>query len=214
MNRRSKRRRRCCARRASRPVAVALIHSYADSRQREASGRADSAGVATGRLRHLLDRYPSGNPRVRAHQHRCSECVRRAHREALYRRARTRCAAVGVTGSLQIMTSNGGVMTVESATRRPAYITESGPAAGVIACARMARALGLDNVISFDMGGTTAKAAMIEGRRACEDHRVRSGLGHQPVEQAREGWRLPDQAAVHRCFGDRRGRRLDCHSGP
>src|SRR6202035_2452193 len=58
--------------------------------------------------------------------------------------------AIGVTGALQIMQSNGGVMTVEAAVRRPAYITESGPAAGVIACARLARALGLENVISLD----------------------------------------------------------------
>jgi N-methylhydantoinase A len=85
---------------------------------------------------------------------------------------------IGVKGSLQIMTSNGGVMTVESATRRPAYITESGPAAGVIACARMARSLGLDNVISFDMGGTTAKAAMIEGGEPAKttEYEVGSGI--------------------------------------
>lgn len=70
--------------------------------------------------------------------------------------------AVGISAPLQIMQSNGGVMSLSSARRKPAAIVESGPAAGVIACARLAEALGIANVISFDMGGTTAKSAMIE----------------------------------------------------
>src|SRR5213079_3235951 len=49
------------------------------------------------------------------------------------------------------------------AVRRPVYALESGPAAGVIAAAALARTLGHENVISFDMGGTTAKASLIEG---------------------------------------------------
>jgi len=70
--------------------------------------------------------------------------------------------ATGIEAPLQIMQSNGGVMSLEGVLRKPAAIVESGPAAGVIACARLAEALGIDNAISFDMGGTTAKSAMIE----------------------------------------------------
>jgi N-methylhydantoinase A len=61
-----------------------------------------------------------------------------------------------------IMQSNGGIMTSHAARRRPAYMIESGPAAGVLAAARLASETGLDQVLSFDMGGTTAKACLIE----------------------------------------------------
>jgi len=63
---------------------------------------------------------------------------------------------------LLIMQSNGGIMTAQAARRRPVYMIESGPAAGVLAAARLASETGLDQVLSFDMGGTTAKACLIE----------------------------------------------------
>jgi N-methylhydantoinase A len=63
---------------------------------------------------------------------------------------------------LLIMQSNGGIMSALAARRKPAYMIESGPAAGVLAAARLAREAGLDKVLSFDMGGTTAKACLIE----------------------------------------------------
>ena len=63
---------------------------------------------------------------------------------------------------LLIMQSNGGIMTSHAARRRPAYMIESGPAAGVLAAARLVAETGQDAVLSFDMGGTTAKACLIE----------------------------------------------------
>ena len=59
------------------------------------------------------------------------------------------------------MRSNGGVMTPEVATERPVAMMESGPVGGIIASARVGPALGFQNVISFDMGGTTAKASLV-----------------------------------------------------
>jgi len=70
-------------------------------------------------------------------------------------------AKVGFRGNLSIMRSNGGVMTPEVATDRPVAMMESGPVGGIIASARVGQALGFPNVISFDMGGTTAKASLI-----------------------------------------------------
>ena len=70
--------------------------------------------------------------------------------------------ARGIEAPLEVVQSAGGTMSPATALRRPAYLVESGPAAGVIACAHLARATGRVNVISFDMGGTTAKAAMLE----------------------------------------------------
>jgi len=63
---------------------------------------------------------------------------------------------------LLIMQSNGGIMSTQAARRRPIYMIESGPAAGVLAAARLASETGLNQVLSFDMGGTTAKACLIE----------------------------------------------------
>ena len=67
----------------------------------------------------------------------------------------------GFRGALSIMRSNGGVMTPEIATERPVAMMESGPVGGIIASAQVGQALGLGNVISFDMGGTTAKASLV-----------------------------------------------------
>jgi N-methylhydantoinase A len=64
-----------------------------------------------------------------------------------------------------IMLSSGGVIGAEVAGRNPVRMIESGPAAGALAAAYFAERLGLDRLLSFDMGGTTAKACLIEGRK-------------------------------------------------
>jgi N-methylhydantoinase A len=64
---------------------------------------------------------------------------------------------------LHVMGSSGGVFDIKEALRMPAAAVESGPAAGVIAAALAGRQLGRPNLISFDMGGTTAKASVIVG---------------------------------------------------
>jgi N-methylhydantoinase A len=66
---------------------------------------------------------------------------------------------------IYVMSSNGGSITLDSASRLPVTMIESGPAAGVIAAANIARMAGHENVISFDMGGTTAKAGLVENSR-------------------------------------------------
>lgn len=73
-------------------------------------------------------------------------------------------AAVASLGlpELHVMGSSGGLFRVQEALRMPAMVVESGPAAGVIAAGLLGRQLGRDNLISFDMGGTTAKASLIE----------------------------------------------------
>ena len=67
--------------------------------------------------------------------------------------------------ALHVMGSNGGVLDVVEALRMPAAAVESGPAAGVIAAQRLGDQIGRANLISFDMGGTTAKASLIENGR-------------------------------------------------
>ncbi|HEU5367870.1 MAG TPA: hydantoinase/oxoprolinase family protein, partial [Ktedonobacterales bacterium] len=63
--------------------------------------------------------------------------------------------------ALFIMQSNGGVSSVAQVMARPATIIESGPASGAIAAAHLGRLLGIERMLSFDMGGTTAKAGTI-----------------------------------------------------
>jgi N-methylhydantoinase A len=63
---------------------------------------------------------------------------------------------------LLLMTSGGGITTVETAIRYPVRLIESGPAAGAIFAGCIARQHGLDQVLSFDMGGTTAKICLID----------------------------------------------------
>jgi N-methylhydantoinase A len=64
-----------------------------------------------------------------------------------------------------LMTSGGGITTVETAIRFPVRLVESGPAGGAIFAACIARQHGLDHVVSFDMGGTTAKICFIDQGR-------------------------------------------------
>jgi N-methylhydantoinase A len=71
-------------------------------------------------------------------------------------------AGRGFRGQLLITQSNGGAFSLAAAASKPVHTIESGPAAGAIGCASLARALGADRLISFDMGGTTAKCAIVE----------------------------------------------------
>ena len=76
-----------------------------------------------------------------------------------------RLASAGVRGRLLVMQSSGGMLSAEAALERPAQIVECGPAAGVIGARHLGSQLGYDNIITFDMGGTTAKASLIERGR-------------------------------------------------
>jgi N-methylhydantoinase A len=70
--------------------------------------------------------------------------------------------ARGVRAPLLIMQSNGGLMSAAAAAAKPMHIVESGPAAGVVGAQALGRVSGIDHLITFDMGGTTAKAGIIE----------------------------------------------------
>jgi len=69
---------------------------------------------------------------------------------------------LGVPGPFYIMLSSGGIATPDTAKRAPIRLVESGPAAGALAAARLARRAGESRMLSFDMGGTTAKACVID----------------------------------------------------
>jgi N-methylhydantoinase A len=101
------------------------------------------------------------------------------------RRLADEMQATGIAGPVFLMLSGGGLTTIDTACRFPIRLVESGPAGGAIFSATIARQCGIANVLSFDMGGTTAKICLIdEGRpqtaRAFEIARVgrfRKGSG-------------------------------------
>ena len=76
-------------------------------------------------------------------------------------RLRDRLRGIGVGGGLFIMQSNGGLCEAETGGRYPVRLIESGPAAGALAAAHYGALLGHKDLLSFDMGGTTAKACVI-----------------------------------------------------
>jgi len=86
--------------------------------------------------------------------------------------------AAGFSGPLLVMQSSGGILDAEAVGEVPARIVECGPAAGVIGAAHAAARCGYRDLITFDMGGTTAKASLIEGGRITrtDEYEVGSGI--------------------------------------
>ena len=83
--------------------------------------------------------------------------------------------SIGFSGELFVMLSGGGVTTIEDAKEFPVRLIESGPAAGAMAAAFTARQIGESRMISFDMGGTTAKMCLIEDGRPHLKHDFEAG---------------------------------------
>jgi N-methylhydantoinase A len=143
-------------------VAVCFLHSYANPEHERAAGAIVAAslpGAYVALSHEILREY-------REFERTSTTAVNAyigprvgGYVESL----RSNLGAIGFAGELSIMRSNGGVMTPEIATRRPVAMMESGPVGGIIAAARVGAALGLPDVISFDMGGTTAKASLVRG---------------------------------------------------
>ena len=75
--------------------------------------------------------------------------------------ALTKLKDAGITSTFQLLSSSGGLVDIEAARSKPIVSVESGPAAGVVGAAEVAKILGYRNVLSLDMGGTTAKAGCI-----------------------------------------------------
>ncbi len=86
--------------------------------------------------------------------------------------------AAGIPARLLLMQSNGGLTTDVAAAERPMNIVESGPAGGVVGAQALARVKDLDKIITFDMGGTTAKASMVEHGEVSARPGIRGRRGH------------------------------------
>src|SRR5262245_18233504 len=142
-------------------VAVCLIHAYANP----AHERAVAASIRERLPKGYLTLSSDVLPEIREFE-RTSTTVANAYvmpvLDSYLSTLETGLGAFEIKAPLLTMQSNGGVMPAARARARPVQLIESGPAAGVIGAAAMARRLGIANVISLDMGGTTTKASVIE----------------------------------------------------
>ncbi|MCB1387893.1 MAG: hydantoinase/oxoprolinase family protein [Rhodobacteraceae bacterium] len=157
-------------------VAISFLHSYANP-EHEARAFARLAERLPGVY---LTRSTEVLPEIREYE-RTSTVVVNAYLGPVVKRyllsLERRLAGAGLTAPLSIVQSSGGAMSARAAAETPAAIIESGPAAGVIAAANLGRAAGYAEIITFDMGGTTAKAAMIEGGEPTRTTEYEVGAG-------------------------------------
>ena len=100
-------------------------------------------------------------------------------------------ASRSIPARLEIMTSSGGVMPADEIARRAVLSIESGPAAGVIASRHLGQVCGYSDIISFDMGGTTAKASVIRGGEPDITHQFRVGADASGAGKVGEPVRIP-----------------------
>lgn len=143
-------------------VAVSLLHSYVNSAHEEETGEILSRCLGSDVPVMLSSRIL---PEIREYERTSTAVVSAYVAPAVARylsRLEDRLVAAGIRAPLRIVQSSGGAMSRENAIASPAHLLESGPAAGVIASTRTLARAGIADAISFDMGGTTAKAAMIE----------------------------------------------------
>lgn len=101
-------------------------------------------------------------------------------------------AELGFRGRLYIMTSSGGTVTPATARRFPVRMLESGPSAGILMSAAVGRVLGLPDLLAFDMGGTTAKGALIRDGQPQKKYEMEVARVHE----FKRGSGLPVQTAV------------------
>jgi N-methylhydantoinase A len=141
-------------------VAICFLHSYAHPEHEAEAGRVAAAERPD--LYVTTSQAVSGEFRE---YERTSTAVANAYVGPLVSTyladLRDSLSREGFSGPLLITQSNGGVMAADQAMRQPIRTTESGPAAGVNGAAWLGRELGIDSLIAFDMGGTTAKACVV-----------------------------------------------------
>lgn len=104
----------------------------------------------------------------------------------------TKLHGLGLDGTLYVMLSGGGITTVRQAREFPIRLIESGPAAGAMAATYYGILTGEQNLISFDMGGTTAKMCLIDGDRPERSHEFEAGR----VRRFKKGSGIPLKVSV------------------
>ena len=142
-------------------VAVGFLHSYVD-----ASHENQVRDVLARRLPNVMVSLSSEvSPQMREYE-RFNTTIANAYIKPLMKsylgRLEQRLASEGVACSIFLMHSGGGIISLDNAAEFPVRLVESGPAGGAVFAANIAARYGLEKVLSFDMGGTTAKICLIK----------------------------------------------------
>jgi N-methylhydantoinase A len=156
---------------AKRPqaVAVCLLHAYANPEHERRVGEMVRRRMSEAYVALSSEVWPEFQEYERAATTVLSAYVG-PMMSAYVGRLGHELSGAGARSALQIMQSSGAVMTAPMAARKAAYSLESGPAAGVIATAHLGRICNLPNLISFDMGGTTAKVGLVRDGKPTITH--------------------------------------------
>ena len=143
-------------------LAVCFLHAYANPAHERAIGAAIAERFQDLSISLSSDIAPEMREYLRASTTVANAYVRPLA-EIYLERLEQALRAEGIPGGLFLMLSNGGLTHVSEAKRAPVQLLESGPAAGALAGAWFGRNAGLERVLAFDMGGTTAKLALVDG---------------------------------------------------
>ena len=163
-------------------VAVCLLHAYINPDHERMVGEILSEVFPEA----IVSLSSDVAPEIREYYRASTTVINAAIRPVVARylqNIEARLREAGLNAELLVMQSSGGVFTFAAACEKPVFMVESGPAAGVIAAAYLGSTLGYPNVLSFDMGGTTAKAGLIQDGtpRVTKDYEVgataQSGAG-------------------------------------
>ena len=170
-------------------VAVCLLHSYANPEHEQYIARMLAEKAPGVNLTISSDLLPEMKEYERTST-TVINCYVRPVVESYLTLLTDGLVEMGVRVPLTVMQSNGGLATAEIAKERPVYCIESGPAAGVVGAYHFGKQLGMPNLMTLDMGGTTAKASIIEdgemlqapeyevGGEISVGHRLLRGSGH------------------------------------
>jgi N-methylhydantoinase A len=141
-------------------VAVCYLHSYANPQHERRTGELLAQALPD----HYVSLSVDVLPQKREYERTSTTVINsyvgppvQAYLESLMRTLR----GAEVAGRLLVMQSNGGILDADTVITRPAQVIECGPAAGVVGAGHVARHSGFDNIITLDMGGTTAKASIV-----------------------------------------------------
>ncbi len=143
-------------------AAVGLLHSYANPAHERRVG--EILRTALPGLRVTLSSEVC--PEIREYERQSTACANayvQPRMSGYLIRLESELRDLGLECPLLLMTSGGGLTTLDNATRFPIRLVESGPAGGAILATEIARECGSANAVSFDMGGTTAKICLIDG---------------------------------------------------
>jgi len=144
-------------------IAIGLIHSYVN----DAHEKQVRDALAKRLPNVMISLSSEVSPQMREYE-RFNTVVANAYIKPLMKsylsRLEDRLSEVGVDCNIFLMHSGGGIISIDSAADFPVRLVESGPAGGAVFAANIAARYGLDKVLSFDMGGTTAKICLIKNQ--------------------------------------------------